>query len=56
MDKITATKTNVVRSEIEKMAMKSSGVTVDHLKRAHEAENSFLQGISNIRDKDFHLK
>ena len=56
MDRITRTETNVERSETEKLALKSSGVTLDHLKRAHKAEKSFLQGISSIRDTDLNLK
>jgi len=56
LDTITATETNVVRSETEQNALKSSGVTLLHLKRAHKAEKSFLEGISSIRDTNLQLK
>ena len=58
LDRITATETNVVRSATEQNALKSSGVTLLHLKTAHKGRKIFLARYfyHSIRDTDLQLK
>ena len=42
LDEINAIERNVEQSDIEVMAMSASGITPDHIRRAHMAEQSFL--------------
>ena len=55
-DEISAIENNVQRSAIEVLALKSSGVTAKHVKRANGLERDFLNGLEAIHDKNGNQK